>query len=171
MEPAPSPERARLSWGCVAFQRTDRSTLAPVWVRRSLHVLAPQSWTSRSSRAWLLGAFVKTSPRPSPRLALPFRGRPNIKPLSASAPEARWQDSPSHGVSCPYSVCSRREAACVVGIASTRPPTPSGFLNLLALHRPALAGLVSCRLRSWGSPFRALFLSCSRSPSPAPLPS
>jgi hypothetical protein len=37
--------------------------------------------------------------------------------------------------------------------------------------RPEPAGLVSCRIRSWGSPFRALLLPCSRSPSPAPLPS
>jgi hypothetical protein len=37
--------------------------------------------------------------------------------------------------------------------------------------RPGPAGLVSCQIRSWGSPFRALLLPCSRSPSPAPLPS
>jgi hypothetical protein len=40
-----------------------------------------------------------------------------------------------------------------------------------ALVRPEPAGLVSCQIRSWGSPFRALLLSCSRSPSPASLPS
>jgi hypothetical protein len=51
-------------------------------------------------------------------------------------------------------------------------PTPSGFLNLVAsssAHGPA--GLVSCQIRSWGSPFKALLLPCSRTPSPAPLPS
>ena len=37
--------------------------------------------------------------------------------------------------------------------------------------RPGPAGLVSCQIRSWGSPFRALLLPCSRTPSPAPLPS
>ena len=80
--------------------------------------------------------FVKTTARPSPRLALPFRGRPNIKPPPAWAPEAPSAASSSHGIRFPYSVSSRRAAACVAGIASTRPPTPSGFLNLLAPHRP-----------------------------------
>jgi hypothetical protein len=37
--------------------------------------------------------------------------------------------------------------------------------------RPMPAGLVSCQIRSWGSPFRAFFLARSRTPSPAPLPS
>jgi len=40
-----------------------------------------------------------------------------------------------------------------------------------AFIRPEPAGLVSCQIRSWGSPSRALLLSHSRSPSPAPLPS
>jgi hypothetical protein len=40
-----------------------------------------------------------------------------------------------------------------------------------ASFRPEPAGLVACRIRSWGSPFRALFLSRRRQPSPAPLPS
>jgi len=39
------------------------------------------------------------------------------------------------------------------------------------LIRREPAGLVSCRIRSWGSPFRALLLPCSRTPFPAPLPS
>lgn len=81
--------------------------------------------------------FVKTTSRPSPRLALPFRGRPNIKPPSARVPEAPVANSSSHGICFPYSVSSRGAAACVAGIASTRPPTPSGYLNLLTLHRPS----------------------------------
>jgi len=40
-----------------------------------------------------------------------------------------------------------------------------------ALFRPSLTGLISCQIRSWGSPFKALLLSCSRIPSPIPLPS
>jgi hypothetical protein len=46
-------------------------------------------------------------------------------------------------------------------------PTPSAFRlsqPLDASIRPVPAGLVSCRIRSWGSPFRALLLSCSRAP-------
>jgi hypothetical protein len=40
-----------------------------------------------------------------------------------------------------------------------------------ALIRLEPAGLVSCQIRSWGSPFRALLLPRSRTPSPAPVPS
>jgi hypothetical protein len=40
-----------------------------------------------------------------------------------------------------------------------------------ALIRPMPAGLVSCQIRSWGSPFRAFLLPRSRTPSPTPLPS
>jgi hypothetical protein len=39
-----------------------------------------------------------------------------------------------------------------------------------ALHRPVPAGPVSCQIRSWGSPFRALLLSRSRTPSPGRCP-
>jgi hypothetical protein len=40
-----------------------------------------------------------------------------------------------------------------------------------AFIRPEPAGLVSCRIRSWGLPSRALFLSRSRTLFPAPFPS
>jgi hypothetical protein len=40
-----------------------------------------------------------------------------------------------------------------------------------ALFRPEPAGLVSCQIRSWGSPFRAFLLPRSRMPFPAPMPS
>jgi len=40
-----------------------------------------------------------------------------------------------------------------------------------AFIRPEPAGPISCRIRSWGPPFRALFLPRSRTPFPAPLPS
>jgi hypothetical protein len=62
------------------------------------------------------------------------------------------------------------------GCSRTGVPT-SGRLRLQVFstswrfNRPEPAGLVSCRIRSWGSPFRAFLLPCSRSPSPAPLPS
>jgi len=42
---------------------------------------------------------------------------------------------------------------------------PGAFIRL----EPA--GLVPCRIRSWGPPFRAFFLPRSRTPFPAPLPS
>jgi hypothetical protein len=37
-----------------------------------------------------------------------------------------------------------------------------------AFSRSEPAGLVSCQIRSWGSPSRAFLLPCSRTPSPAP---
>jgi hypothetical protein len=40
-----------------------------------------------------------------------------------------------------------------------------------AFIRPEPAGLISCRIRSWGLPSRALFLPRSRTPFPAPFPS
>jgi len=40
-----------------------------------------------------------------------------------------------------------------------------------ALIRPVPTGLVSCQIRSWGSPSRAFLLPHSRTPSPAPFPS
>ena len=40
-----------------------------------------------------------------------------------------------------------------------------------AFIRPVPAGLVSCRIRSWGSPFRAFLLPRSLPPSPASVPS
>jgi hypothetical protein len=39
-----------------------------------------------------------------------------------------------------------------------------------ALHRPVPAGHISDQIRSWGFPFRALLLSCSRAPSPGRYP-
>jgi hypothetical protein len=47
-----------------------------------------------------------------------------------------------------------------------------GSPNLLTpKRRPMPAGHISDQIRSWGSPFRALLLPRSRTPSPAPLPS
>jgi len=40
-----------------------------------------------------------------------------------------------------------------------------------AFFRPKPAGPISCRIRPWGLPFRALFLPRSRTLSPAPIPS
>jgi hypothetical protein len=54
----------------------------------------------------------------------------------------------------------------------TRPPAPPGFLNLLTpSSAPSLAALFHAASAHGVAPFRALLLSCSRTPSPAPLPS
>jgi len=92
-------------------------------------------------------------------------GRHTMETTSASstAPPLRFgplQRIPARG-------CSLR----VLALPQQRRLTSSGFLNLLTLHRPAPASHVSGRIRSWGLPFRALLLSRSRTPSPAPLPS
>jgi len=51
-------------------------------------------------------------------------------------------------------------------------PTSSGFLDLLtSSSAPDLLALFHARSTPGVSPFRALFLPCSRTPSPAPLPS
>lgn len=79
--------------------------------------------------------------------------------------------SSSREVPCPYSVFQLQTA---VLWPHYRVPPPCAFRFSQppdALVRPEPAGLVSCRLRSWGSPFRALFLPCRRIPSPDPLPS
>jgi hypothetical protein len=54
----------------------------------------------------------------------------------------------------------------LVGIASTRPPTPSGFLNLLALHRPRAsrpcfmpAPLLGFALQSFAPPVQPFAVS------------
>jgi len=53
----------------------------------------------------------------------------------------------------------------------TRPPCAYRFSRPLgAFIRPEPAGLVSCRIRSWGLPFRALLLTRSRTLLPTPLP-
>jgi hypothetical protein len=60
------------------------------------------------------------------------------------------------------------------GAGFASPDTPGAFRfsqPLDAFARCAPAGHVSDQIRSWGSPFRALLLSRSRTPSPAPLPS
>jgi hypothetical protein len=54
----------------------------------------------------------------------------------------------------------------------TRSPAPSGFLDLLTLSSaPSLVALFHATSAHGVVPFRALLLSCSRTPSPAPLPS
>jgi hypothetical protein len=50
---------------------------------------------------------------------------------------------------------SRRRGATYTGVASPGCAAPSGFLTLLTLSSPRCrSGLVSCRWRSWGSPYR-----------------
>ena len=57
-------------------------------------------------------------------------------------------------------------------VCLARPPAPTGFLNLLALSSaPSLPALFHAGSAHGVPPSRAFLLSCSRTPSPAPLPS
>jgi hypothetical protein len=64
--------------------------------------------------------------------------------------------------SIPYNVSPRGAAASMDRVCLTRTACAFRFSQPLdAFIRPTLAGLVSCRIRSWGSPFRAFLLLCS----------
>jgi hypothetical protein len=57
-------------------------------------------------------------------------------------------------------------------VCLARPPAPPGFRNLLALSSaPSLPALFRAGSAHGVPPSRAFLLSCSRTPSPAPLPS
>jgi hypothetical protein len=88
------------------------------------------------------------------RRARPSRRHPPVRSLAPSA-------SPRTG--------QRHQ---MTGLSTTRSPAPTGFLNLLAPRSaPCLVALFHATSAHGVAPFRALFLSCSRTPSPAPLPS
>jgi hypothetical protein len=153
--------------------------LAPVLVRCSPRVL-------RLKRLGLQGVRA-----PGPRetkfcfsgsslgLQLLFRGQstePLHKSLDLPSPGTRTKRAPScsasHEVSDPCSAFPTQSsglnwldlqnpAAC----ASRCSQPPGAFI------RPEPAGLVPCRIRSWGQPFRAFFLPRSRTPFPTPWPS
>jgi hypothetical protein len=114
--------------------------------------------------------FVSESMGSSPGLQLPFRGLPGVEP-----PRSASRNEASHGrlpwALLPYSVSPLGAAACWPGLphptacASRFSQPPGAFI------RSEPAGLVSCQIRSWGSPFRALLLPRSRTSSPRPFPS
>ena len=103
-------------------------------------------------------------------LLLPFRVLPSSE-RPPGWPTSGWLGSSSLEV-CSPTVCSRAESRHgAPGLPHPRRLTSSGFHNLLTLDDSSPADRVSGRIHSWGSPFRALFLSCSHAPSLAPLPS
>jgi hypothetical protein len=72
----------------------------------------------------------------------------------------------------PFSVSPLRAAACVGGIPGPVRQRLQVFSTSWRLKPPrACRPIFQSRIRSWGSPFRALLLPCSRTPSPAPVPS
>jgi hypothetical protein len=67
---------------------------------------------------------------------------------------------------------SRRRGATYTGFASPGCAAPSGFLTLLTLSSPRCrSGPVSCRWRSWGSPYRGFPSRTAGRASRPPCPS
>jgi hypothetical protein len=99
------------------------------------------------------------------------------KPRAADAPPCPQKgvggaDGSSHEVLLPYSVSPPGAAAESGRVCLTRPPAPSGFLDLLTLSSaPSLVALFHATSAHGVVPFRAFLLPCSRTPSPAPIPS
>jgi hypothetical protein len=169
-----SPSRRRLSWGSNALQSLYQSPLTPVLVRRSLLALYPEGWASRSSRARHLGTIRKPSPGTSLGLVLPFRVHPNLKrPLRRPQKRTKKPTTSFLEVSSPTAFSQQRDSGFrYERVCLTRTANAYRFSQPLdAFIRPAPAGLVSCQIRSWGSPFGAFLLPRSRTPSLTPLPS
>ena len=148
--------------------------LAPVSVRRSLLAVYRLSARLRGfcHSDVTYPRYVSTSALSE--LQPSFRVRPvTERPRSQRKPRRTLAADHDFlpGGFIPYSVFPHAAAAFLGWVCLAQPPAPSGFLNLLTPNRPMLAGLISCRIRSWGSLFRALFLPSSRSPFPTPMPS
>jgi hypothetical protein len=154
-----------------------RFSLAPVSVRCSPLALGRRRATG-SSRETVSGAtresntgilswacvLLQSAPKPKRPLLLRTRARRNARvPKVAAAPSMRFaplQRLPARG-----SGISGR--ACL-----TRPPAPSGFLNLVApWSAPCLPALFHAGSAPGVAPFRAFLLPRGRTPSPAPFPS
>lgn len=153
--------------------------LAPVLVRRTLHALhrcrpdykvfavqAPKAQLSFSG--------------PSLELGLPYRVRPNFERPPSSTPlrmslgsPARWNPTtPPLRFPPLQRFPHSKQRLCVEQAYRTCSPAPSGFHNLLTpSSAPSLLTLFHVRSALGVSPFRALLLPCSRTPSPMPIPS
>jgi hypothetical protein len=169
-----SPSRRRLSWGWNTLQSLCRSPLTSVLVRRSLLALYPEGWASRSSRARHRGKVRKRSRGTSLGLVLPYRVRPNLKrPLRHSHETSEKPTTSFLEVSSPTAFSQQWGSGMQrVRDCLTRTACASRFSQPLdASIRPTPAGLVSCQIRSWGSPFGAFLPPRSRTPFPTPLPS
>jgi hypothetical protein len=145
--------------------RLDASTFdLPGLSRRASSSLPVQPKASASAIDPRTERFVARPPRSSTidrGRTLPLATEPNTT-----------ENGSSHEVPSPTAF-SPLEAAAFRGPGFPRPAACAFRFSqpLDASIRPEPAGLVSCQIRSWGSPFRALLLPCSRSPSPASLPS
>jgi len=108
----------------------------------------------------------------SPSETTPKIEPPSNRPETSSAStEIKGRDGSSREVRSPTASSQPWAAALWTSLPGLSACAFRFSQPLDAFIRPKPAGLVSCRSRSWGSPFRALFLSSRRKLSPTPLPS
>lgn len=155
----PSPDRVRLSWSRPALQRYSRGTLAPISVRCSLS--SPAAPCFGSGRGLRVPSSAVSQACPAVPL-LSFGPPTEVYRVSSGQPSvARSEQTDQHPplrfgapTAFPRMEQRHRDRTCLI-----RSPASSGFLNLVTPSiRPMPAGPISDRIRSWGSPSRALFL-------------
>jgi hypothetical protein len=171
----PSPHRDRLSWSCTALQSFYQSSLAPVLVERSPHALCPDGLGFRG--------FAGSGRRPSPNVLGQRSSHGLVRSFRVPrAPSRRVAIAPSRARSditappmrfhAPTAFPRSRQQSVRSGLPHPTDLRPQVFSTSRRLSiRREPAGLVSCRIRSWGSPFRAFLLPRGRTPFPAPIPS
>ena len=130
---------------------------------RGLHVPAPPKL--RKARGCLSWAWAPLQSPPDAKPSPDALGnREHLHPAGRNATSSREVSSPT---AAPRSEQRHQWPSLPHPTAcASRFSQPPG-----ALIRSEPAGLVSCRIRSWGSPSRAFLPSCSRTSSPTPLPS
>jgi hypothetical protein len=154
------------------FRVSTPKQLAPVLVRCAPHALYRYRPGSRVFAETAFPDKRKANPEllswacallqstPKRRAAAEALGKP-----STTAPPLRFG---------PLQRIPARDKDMVNCPGDTSPETPCAFRFSQppdALHRPVPAGPISDQIRSWGFPYRAFLLSCSRTPSPGPIPS
>jgi hypothetical protein len=148
-----------------------RNVLAPVSVRCS-----PRALSSSDYRVFTRsGSRDGSRAIAGPSLELPalLQSTPGVERPPARLRCARLRSVGAFpGVLFPSSVYPPGAAVCVDRVCLARSRAPSGFLDpLTPSSAPSLLALFHARSALGVSPFRAFLLPCSRSPSPAPLPS
>jgi hypothetical protein len=118
-----------------------------------------RGWTSRSSRPEALVTCEQAVRLLSAACTL-FQ-RPNQEPSCRAMPRRNEAIRPAPSSRfTPLQRYTPRAAAWLAGFPRPDSTASSGFFRPLdALIRPEHPSLISCQSRSWGSPFRALFLA------------
>jgi hypothetical protein len=168
----PSPDRARLSWSCSTLQSffPELASTLIGWMLPSCPrpKLGYRVFTGPGSRAH----SERKPGNPLMGLCSPTESSKLERPPASSAPERVWTRAAPPMRFLPLQRLPARGSGIVGRVCLARPPAPPGFLNLLALRSaPSLPALFHAGSAHGVAPFRALLLSCSRTPFPAPLPS